>query len=656
MPPPPVTFQSPVVQEEPTIKHVPVPPILAAVESVTTAPATTVAAVAADTMEVVPVPVAPAAAAIVPEVPLFGRGQRIKRHVALMASRNEVTNIVDFSHFGLIASLSEDLSKYGEAGEAALLKEAKQMVDLVVFEGTDIAIKYHTLPSHTKREILNVRGYLEEKRDGRLKARIIGGTGSSRQDRTQYPDVSSPTVRPETVQILIKVAATKGNNLAVMDVPGAYLHAPMQDMRLGSEPDTPRYVKVTGLLARLFVRLVPSWDEFLSEDGILVLKLNKALYGLVESARLWNIEIRGTLEGAGFTQSAQDPCLFIHQSKGITLVIYVDDFLLSYRKEKDLYWLQSLLEKKYGKPRVQMGECVDYLNIRIRKLTADFGEYKAGSFVIDQSDYCRNMLEKYDIQGMEDMPHDDEFFSSDPESPPLSTAGAARYVSMAMSLLFTCNRARSDVFLHTSLLCTKLKNPTEQDLTKLERVLRYIAGTIDFGIAYGSGDVDLQVFAWIDASYATHDDAKGHSGTVISVGAVPGSNGSVVYVKSRKQKLVARSSTEAELIALHDGLPQVVWTRNVLEELGYAQIPAEVYQDNKSTIFMAEAGHGNHHRSKHIAVRFFYAKGLIDHDVIRIKHLGTDLMLADTFTKALSRRKFIAMRGQTMVDLSALSA
>ena len=71
---------------------------------------------------------------------------------------------------------------------------------------------------------------------------------------------------------------------------------------------------------------------------------------------------------------------------------------------------------------------------------------------------------------------------------------------------------------------------------------------------------------------------------------------------------------------------------------------------------MSEAGHGNHHRSKHISVRFFYAKGLLDHGIIHVKHLSTDLMLADTFTNALNRRQFLAMRDQMMVDLSAFSA
>lgn len=659
-----LSFAKQIVQPEPAVMSVPEKLVKEPVPVPLAAPLPVPVSVP------VPVPVAvlepattsvaalPAAPVVVPVATPSGPPLRVGARYSTSIYRANVADlsVVDVSHTALLATLSEELDQYGPAGEAALMLEAKQMVDLNVFDGTDLARQLGNMPSHKRREILNCRAFLERKRDGRIKARIIGGTGASRQDRSHYPDISSPTVRYETVTILLKVAAVKGNKLAVLDVPGAYLHAPMQDMRLGSEPDTPRFVKVSGLLARVLVKLTPSWSKLLSDEGVLVLKLNRALYGLVESARLWNEEIAGTLTAAGFSQSTQDPCLFVHAEKGISLVIYVDDFLLSYSKEKDLRWLELLLQGKYGKPRVQSGDSVDYLNLRIRKLSTDFAGFGAGSFIVDQTEYCRAMLDKYGIVGTEDMPHVEDFFSTSASSLPLSQSDTSRYVSMAMSLLFTCNRVRSDVFLHTSFLCTRLKCPTSEDLDKLERVMRYIAGTINHGIVYSAGSADLRVFAWIDASYATHDDAKGHSGTIISVGSVPGSNGNIVYIKSRKQKLVARSSTEAELIALHDGLPQVVWTRNVLEELGYEQPPADVFQDNKSTIFMVEAGHGNHHRSKHIAVRFFYAKGLLDQGVIHVKHLSTDLMLADTFTKALSRKQFIAMRDQMMVDLSVFNA
>ena len=105
--------------------------------------------------------------------------------------------------------------------------------------------------------------------------------------------------------------------------------------------------------------------------------------------------------------------------------------------------------------------------------------------------------------------------------------------------------------------------------------------------------------------------------------------------------------------------PQKDWEVNKpaqLEELGYSQSEAEVFQDNKSTIMMAETGHGNHNRSKHIAVRYFYAKGLIQDKVIKVTHLSTHDMVADAFTKALPRGQFLKMRNALLTDLGGLSA
>jgi hypothetical protein len=456
--------------------------------------------------------------------------------------------------------------------------------------------------------------------------------------------------------LMLKVAAQTLSRLAVLDVPGAFLHAVMRDMRKGHDPSTPRYVKMTGLLVQILVKLKPEWRRYVNDKGVLILELKKALYGLIEASRLWNEELTKTLTSAGFTQSVMDPCLYIHKERNLLVCVYVDDLLLSYRLAEDLQWLCDLLESKYGAPRVQSGDTIDYLNIRIRRLSEPFGAFPVGSYVVDQSDYAKEMVAKYGIVGTSDMPHDEEFFSVDEESAKLGEEESSRYISICMSLLFTCNRVRVDVFLHTSFLCTRLKEPTEQDMAKLIKVMQYVSGTAEFGMVYSSGDEHLNVFAWIDASYAVHADAKGHSGTIVSVGNASATSGNIIYVKSRKQKLVARSSTEAELIALHDGLPQVVWTRNLLEELGYVQAEAEVFQDNKSTIFMAETGRGNHNRSKHIAVRYFYAKGLIDDKVVKVTHLSTHEMVADAFTKALPKRQFMKMRNALLSDLSGLSA
>ena len=574
---------------------------------------------------------------------------------ATNAKDSEVkVNFFDTSHVALIASLSEELVKYGEAGMKALSKEAQQLIDLMVFEPTDLGHTMHTLPREDRYElgILDTKCFLEMKRDGRCKARIVAGTGRTRQNPDQYGQVDSAAIRTESVMILIKVAAQQMLNLSVLDVPGAFLHATMQDLRKGHDPDTPRYVRLSGMLAEVIVRLKPEWKQFMNDKGEVIMELKRALYGLIEASRLWMLEITSTLIANGFVQSLLDPCLYIHKERNLIVAVYVDDFLAAHDGRVHLDWLIGLLTAKYGAPRVQTGDVIDYLNIRIRRVVKPFEGLPVGSYVIDQSEYAKTMIEKYSITGQSDIPHKGDFFEVDADSPKLQGVEATTYVSICMSLLFTCNRVRVDVFLHTSFLCTRLKEPTEQDMTKLMRVMEYINSTMNYGMAFSSGDKTLNVYAWIDASYAVHDDAKGHSGTVVSIGNVADVLGNVVYVKSRKQKLVGRSSTEAELIALHDGLPQIVWTRNLLSELGYTQPPAEVFQDNKSTIFMSEQGRGNHARSKHIDVRYFFAKGLMENKIVKLTHLGTEEMVADAFTKVMSSVDFLRMRDALLINLA----
>ena len=93
----------------------------------------------------------------------------------------------------------------------------------------------------------------------------------------------------------------------------------------------------------------------------------------------------------------------------------------------------------------------------------------------------------------------------------------------------------------------------------------------------------------MDASYSIHFDSKGHTGVLISLGK----DRCTVMAKSVKQKLVARSSTESELIALDDALCYILWSRKLMDELGFKQLkPTVVWQDNQSTIVIANKGSG----------------------------------------------------------------
>ena len=176
---------------------------------------------------------------------------------------------------------------------------------------------------------------------------------------------------------------------------------------------------------------------------------------------------------------------------------------------------------------------------------------------------------------------------------------------------------RPDLGFCVSYLATRMHAPTKQDDVKLDRVYQYLARTAAAGITLSPDS--FQIHAWIDASYAIHPDRKSHSGTVISLR----NNGGPIFTRSAKQKL----------IALHDGLHHVIWMRYLLRELGADPPPAVIYQDNMSTITLAQRGPGVVGHTRHIEVRYFYAKDLVDRGVIAIEYLPSPIMRADILTK-----------------------
>jgi hypothetical protein len=150
------------------------------------------------------------------------------------------------------------------------------------------------------------------------------------------------------------------------------------------------------------------------------------------------------------------------------------------------------------------------------------------------------------------------------------------------------------------------------------------------------------VSSYIDASYAVHPDGKGHTGAVITVGK------GAVYAKSSKQKLVAKSSTEAELINISHGLIQSLWTRNFLEAQEMRVKPVQLWQDNQSTICLARRGKSASNRTRHVAIRYFFIKDRMYSGEVEISYLPTERMVADLFTKPLPGAVFLQNRAMVI--------
>jgi len=150
----------------------------------------------------------------------------------------------------------------------------------------------------------------------------------------------------------------------------------------------------------------------------------------------------------------------------------------------------------------------------------------------------------------------------------------------------------------------------------------------------------LSVFKWwVDASFAVHPDMKSHTGATMSLG-----KGSVVSM-SNKQKLNTRSSTEAELVGVDDAMPRILWTRYFMKAQGYDTNPSTLFQDNQSTILLANNGTASSSkRTRHIDIRYYFITDRVKTNEINIEYCPTKEMIGDFFTKPLQGTLFYKLR------------
>jgi hypothetical protein len=144
---------------------------------------------------------------------------------------------------------------------------------------------------------------------------------------------------------------------------------------------------------------------------------------------------------------------------------------------------------------------------------------------------------------------------------------------------------------------------------------------------------------WVDASYACHDDMCGKSGGMVSLGK------GAIYATSVKQKLNTRSLTEAELVAVYDVMPQMIWMRNFMIQQGIDVHNNILYQDNRSAILLETNGKLlSSKRTRHINIRYFFVKDRIKKGEIKLEHCKSIDMLGDFFTKTLQGSLFTKYR------------
>jgi hypothetical protein len=113
-----------------------------------------------------------------------------------------------------------------------------------------------------------------------------------------------------------------------------------------------------------------------------------------------------------------------------------------------------------------------------------------------------------------------------------------------------------------------------------------------------------------------------------------------LFTKSAKQKIVTKSSTEAELVGLSDTASQAIHLRNFIIAQGYETGPAVIYQDDMSCMALVKRGGPGSERSRHINIRHFWLSEKVAQEEVIIEHLGTEDMFANVLTKPVQGAQF----------------
>lgn len=457
----------------------------------------------------------------------------------------------------------------------------------------------------------------------RYKARLVA-QGFTQRPGIDYEETYSPVVDATTFRFLISLAIRERLDLRLMDVITAYLYGPL---------DNDIYMKLPEGFK------LPEAANSNSRENYCI-KLNRSLYGLKQSGRMWYNRLSEYLIKEGYKNDPISPCIFIKRSGSgfVIIAVYVDDLNIIGTPEeisKTVDCLKKEFEMKdLGKTKFCLGLQLEYLNSGILLHQKTYTEKILNKFYMDKAHPLSSPMVVRQLDASNDpfRPREDNEEALGPEVPYLSAIGA---------LMYLASHTRPDIAFAVNLLARFSSCPTLRHWNGVKHILRYLQGTKDMGLFFSNQSKTVLV-GFADAGYLS-DPHNGRSQT----GYIFTCGGTAISWRSMKQTLVATSSNHAEIIAIHEASRECIWLRsvsqNIRENCGLSsgkETPTVLYEDNAACIAQLKEGYIKGDRTKHIAPKFFSTHEFQKNGDISVVQVRSDENLADLFTKTLRTATF----------------
>ena len=506
-----------------------------------------------------------------------------------------------------------------EEWRGSIRKEFRGMLNHGVWR----TIKRRDMPSG--RRLVKNKWIFDIKRDGRFRARLVA-CGYSQVPGIDFQNSYAPTINDVTWRILLVLMVLKNYEGRVVDVETAFLYGELEeDIYMENPPG-----------------LGNSADE--------CVKLEKAIYGLVQAARQYYKFFVKVLTEIGFELSKADPCLLVRRNDKGTVYfgVWVDDSLVI----GDTKAIDDALDdlKKRGLVLKIAGSLKDYLSCEItfsedgkqawvhqphllKKLEGKFGK-----MVMDLQEYRTPGTPGHTI-----MRNPENVTRVTEEEQALFRSGTGM-------LLYLVKYSRPDI--------ANAVRELSKVLEEMLRIIKYVIDTKDLALKIkpeiGGENEMWRVLAFSDSDYAGDPESRvSVSGWVIYFCGV------LVAWQSKSQRSVTLSSSEAEYVALSEVAKNIKFIYMILESMGIkVQLPIIVRVDNNGAIFMSE-NMAVSQRTKHVDIRYKFVNEFVEDGFLRIVFVRSEENDADMFTKNLKgelhekhARKMIDEKGKSGLEIN----
>jgi hypothetical protein len=362
----------------------------------------------------------------------------------------------------------------------------------------------------------------------KYKARFVA-RGFSQKEGIDYEETFAHVARYTSIRAIFALIAVKKWKVHQMDVKTAFLNGVIEEEVYVEQP-----------------------QGFKTHDSQThVYKLKKALYGLKQAPGAWYSRIGSFLMSLGFTKSKENSNLYFKVVDGglVILLLYVDDMFLTEDEKLIIDSKRKLVAEFEMK---DLGMMHYFLGLEVSQ--------RPSEIFLNQGKYVIEILKRFRMMDCKAMPTPmvtNLMLLSNTSS---KTVDATIYKQRIGSLMYLTN-TRPDICFAMNTLSQFMVEPRSVHLVAAKHVLRYLKGTIDYGLRYASDrGISLQGFTdsnWVDSVA----DQKSTFRCCFSMGST------MISWFSKKQTSAASSTTEAGYIAVSSASIEAVWLQKLLAEL-----------------------------------------------------------------------------------------